>query len=279
MQCQTPGSHSAGRAGPRQPVRHAAAETSPAGTRMSGADPSRGTVPSFNPCVLITRPEPGASETAARVALLGFVPIIAPAIRIHPTPARAPAAAALAAVLVTSGNAVDALPQAYHDTCLFAVGDATAERARKAGFKQVLSAGGDAASLAELVIRRQNPKNGTLLLASGRGQGGALAESLRQAGYRVVRRVFYEALPAWDLPPAAAAALRQGRVHAALFFSAETARQFVRLARRIGLADTLTAVEAVSIGRPAAVALEALPWRSIRVAARPTQDEMLALLQ
>jgi uroporphyrinogen-III synthase len=244
---------------------------------MSGAGSSRDTGPS--PCVLITRPEPGATETAARVASLGLVPIIASAIRIQPNRTHAPAAASLAAVLVTSGNAIDALPQAYRDTRLFAVGDATAERARKAGFLQVASAGGDAAALAELVIRRQSPKDGTLLLASGRGQGNTLAASLRQAGYRVVRRVVYEALPAQDLPPTAVAALREGRVRAALFFSAETARQFVRLARRTGLAETLTGVGAVSIGQPAAVALEALPWRSIRVAARPTQDEMLALLQ
>jgi hypothetical protein len=45
------------------------------------------------------------------------------------------------------------------------------------------------------------------------------------------------------------------------------------------LVETVASVAAISIGRPAAVALEALPWRDIRVAARPTQDEMLALLR
>lgn len=231
------------------------------------------------PSVLITRPEPGASETAARVALLGFAPIVAPVLRIDPTPARLPAAASLAAVLVTSGNAIDALPAAYHAARVLSVGDATAERARAAGFIQVLSAAGDAKTLADFVIRHQSPKDGTLLLASGSGQGRTLAASLRQAGYRVTRRVVYAAVPTRDLEPAAAAALSAGRVGAALFFSAETARQFARLVQRARLADTLAGVEAISIGRPAAVALEALPWRGIRVAARPTQDEMLALLR
>jgi uroporphyrinogen-III synthase len=229
--------------------------------------------------VLITRPEPGASETAARVALRGFVPIVTPALRIDPTPVRLPAAASLAAALVTSGNAVDALPQTYHLIRLLAVGDATAERARVAGFIQVLSAAGDADTLADFVTRHQSPRDGTLLLASGRGQGAALAAALRQAGYRVARRVVYAAVPAHDLAPAAAAALRAGRVTAALFFSAETARQFVRLVHRARLSETLADVEAISIGRAAAVALEALPWLGVRVAARPTQDEMLALLQ
>jgi uroporphyrinogen-III synthase len=236
-------------------------------------------MPKANPAVLITRPEPGAGETAARVAALGFAPILTPAIRIQATAARLPAAGSVAAVLVTSGNAVDALPPAYRASRLFAVGDATAERARAAGFIDIHSAAGDAEALAGLVGRRQCPEDGRLLLASGRGQGQALVAALRVAGYRVLRRVVYAALPACDLSPAAVAALRSGQVHAALFFSAETARQFVRLVQRAGVADSLAGVDAISIGRPAAVALGALRWRGVRVAGRPNQDEMLALLR
>jgi uroporphyrinogen-III synthase len=229
--------------------------------------------------VLITRPEPGASETAARVVSLGFVPFLAPVLHIEPTPTRLPAAALLGAILVTSGNAVSALPQAYRATRLFAVGDATADRARAGGFHQVFSAAGDGDDLVRFVAREQDPRAGTLLLASGHSQGHAVATALRQAGYRVARRVIYAARPVRDLVPASADALRTGRVAAALFFSAETARHFVRLVQRARLEETLATVEAISIGRPAAVALEPLPWRRVRVAARPTQDEMLALLR
>lgn len=236
-------------------------------------------MPHSRNAVLITRPEPAASDTAARVEALGFTPIVAPAMRIERTVVRLPAAASLAAVLVTSSNAVDALPEAYHATRMLAVGDATAERARAAGFSQVFSAAGDADALASLVTRHQSPRDGALLLASGHAQGHALAAALRQSGYRVARRVVYAAQPVRDLAPGAAAALRAGSACAALFFSAETARQFVRLVQRAGLSETVAGVEAISIGRPAAVALQALPWRGVRVAARPTQDEMLALLR
>jgi uroporphyrinogen-III synthase len=64
-----------------------------------------------------------------------------------------------------------------------------------------------------------------------------------------------------------------------LFFSAETARQFVRLARNAGVVETLAAIEAVSISERTAMALSALPWRHIHTAARPNQDAMLVLLQ
>jgi len=236
-------------------------------------------MPPRQPVVLITRPEPGASDTAARTAALGFAPVLSPVLEIQTIAAKMPPAAAVAAALVTSGNAADALPPAWHDTRLFTVGDATAARARAAGFRDVHSAAGDADALAAFVARDIRPAAGPLLLASGRGQGQALAAALRHNGYRVIRRVVYAALPAPQLAPAAIAALHAGRVGAALFFSAETARHFIRLARRAGVLPALASVDAISIGRPAAVALGAVSWRDIRVAARPNQDEMLALLR
>lgn len=250
--------------------------------------------------VLITRPEPGAQETAARVAAMGARPVVAPLLRIETRALRLPAALP-AAVLVTSGNAIPALPECLRAVPLFAVGAATARRAREAGFRQVESADGDACALAALVRDRfghdampgaggpredaREPDRDTglpsapLLLASGARQGEPLGRALREAGFRVIRRVAYAASPATVLPEAAAALLREGLPHAALFFSAETAHAFVRLVTRAGLGAALRASEAVAIGAKAGVALEALPWRRIRIAARPTQDEMLALLR
>ncbi len=197
---------------------------------------------------------------------------------IAPCQPRLPDSAGIAAVLVTSGNALPALWPAFRDRPILTVGDRTAARATAAGFTQVQSAGGNATDLARLVQQRLAPAAGTLLLASGQGQGAPLAAALRAAGFRVLRRVVYAAAPVPALPDSVLAALRAGSVAAALFFSAETARHFVRLILAAGLADVTRSCDAFAIGRPAAVALEALPWRRIRIAVRPNQDEMLALL-
>ena len=66
---------------------------------------------------------------------------------------------------------------------------------------------------------------------------------------------------------------------AVLFFSSETAHCFMRLVRAAGLENALPHCEAVTIGRPAAMALETGGWSRVRVARRPNQDEMLALLR
>jgi uroporphyrinogen-III synthase len=229
--------------------------------------------------VLITRPEPGAGETAERVAALGMVPIVAPMLEILPAPVRLPPPERISAVLLASGNAADPLPDSYRGLPLLTVGAATERRARQAGFTDVTSADGDASALASLVRARFPMRNGTLLLAAGRGQSVALANQLRASGYRVARRVVYAAEPVAILPGAARVALLGERALTALFFSAETARCFALLVREAGLDDRLRGRDAITIGAKAAMALKDLPWARVRVAGKPTQDEMLALLR
>jgi len=229
--------------------------------------------------VLITRPEPAASETAARVAALGFQPVIAPLLTIKIQRLRMSPPEDLQAVLVTSGNALAALPASHRDLPLLAVGDATASRARAAGFTNVSTAHGDAKALAALAIRSCHPFGLPLLLAAGKGHGSELAAILKTRGFKLQWRVAYTSVLGKKLPQAARNAIAAGTLGAALFYSAETARTFVRLVQRAELAASVRSVDALAIGQPAAVALQALPWRRIRVAARPNQDAMLALLR
>jgi len=227
--------------------------------------------------VLVTRPEPGASETAERLREMGLRPILAPMIEVRTLHPDLPDPAAIQAVLVTSGNAIPALPAVWHAVKLLAVGDATAARARAGGFVDVASADGDATALAALAAARCRPYGGKLLVTAGAGRGADLAAELSTKGYNVHVAEVYTAHSATALPAEAAEAIRAGTLYAALFFSAETARTFVRLAQ--SEQEALRGVVAVAIGRPAAVALESLPWRSIRIAQRPTQHEVFACLR
>jgi uroporphyrinogen-III synthase len=229
--------------------------------------------------ILVTRPEPGASETAARLIALGYDAILAPLLEIRPVRTALPPSGHVQAILATSGNAIPAVPASHRHLRLFAVGEATAARARSAGFADVDSADGDSDALAALVAQRCDRGAGPLLFTCGRDQGAALATDLRARGFAVVRRVVYATAPANTLPDTARDALTSGGLIAALFFSAATARHCVRLIQAGRLGETVRSVEALAIGQPAAVALQALPWRRTRVAAEPNQDAMLALLR
>ncbi|GGB39399.1 hypothetical protein GCM10011380_31120 [Sphingomonas metalli] len=98
----------------------------------------------------VLRPEPGNARTAARIADAGGTAIRLPLFAVVPVAWQAPDPAAFDALLVTSANAMRlggaalarlaALP-------VHAVGAATAEAARAAGFRVVTTGGADAATL------------------------------------------------------------------------------------------------------------------------------------
>ncbi len=219
--------------------------------------------------ILITRPEPGASTTAARLIAMGHTPLIAPCLAIKPIALNL--AAAPAAIIITSSQAIPALPASYQNLPIFCVGDATAGRLREAGFGSVISAAGDANDLYKLILARRIP--GTYLLAVGERHGLALAKNLRLAGLTLLRRTVYTAAPLRRLPPDAAAALNAGQVNAALFYSAETVRSFIRLKP-----PNTANINALALSQAVADVLLDLPWAQIRVALAPTEADLLALL-
>jgi uroporphyrinogen-III synthase len=219
--------------------------------------------------LLVTRPEPGASATEAALAARGHVAVLSPCLTISPLPVRLPAQAA--ALIVTSGKAVPALPAAWADIPVFCVGDATAARLRQAGFHRVESAAGDAADLARLIIGRRLA--GLHVMAVGERHGMALARQLGAAGIAVVRRTVYRARPLRALSAPAAAALTTGGLDGVLFYSAESAKAFARLAPA-GTAP----LTAYALSAAVAAAAQSLPWTKIRVAVAPTEADMMALL-
>jgi uroporphyrinogen-III synthase len=220
--------------------------------------------------ILVTRPEPGASATAARLTAMGHTPILLPCLTITPRRSRLPETPT--AIIITSGQAIPALPAAYKNLPVFCVGDATAARLRQAGFCSVLSASGDASDLHNLVTAHALP--GPHLLAVGERHGQQLARQLRAAGLTIVRRAVYTASPIKFLPPDAGGALTNAKIDAALFYSAETVRAFARL--RPPCTETVTAF---ALSPAVAAPLQGLPWSAIRVALSPTEADLLALLK
>jgi len=231
--------------------------------------------------VLVTRPEPGLGETMRAIRAMGLEAVACPLLRIQVRRPRLPPADRLDAILLTSGQAVaplaGAADAALRGLPLFAVGDATAARARAAGFTRTMSAIGDASDL-EALVRAKLPAGARLLLATAARQGGTLARGLRQVGYRLHRRVVYGAGPVRRLPPAALVSLQAGEIAACLFFSTETARNFER-ACPVLCRQMLGLVKALAISPAVGAALAGLPWQSVQVAAHPDADAMLSLLR
>ena len=93
--------------------------------------------------LFILRPEPGAGETVGRARALGLDAVSMPLFQVEPLPWHLPEASGFDALLLTSANAMihggDGLGE-LRGLPVHAVGEATAEAARNAGF-QIASTG------------------------------------------------------------------------------------------------------------------------------------------
>src|SRR5947209_14989016 len=113
--------------------------------------------------VLVTRPEPDNETTAAALRAKGFKVLSAPMLRFEPVPFHDDTDARFGAVIVSSANALRAIEAGLAGSRLlalplFAVGERSAEAARRAGFGDVAVAGGDVAALRDLIVANVRAK-------------------------------------------------------------------------------------------------------------------------
>lgn len=227
--------------------------------------------------VLITRSEPGASRTAARLKRRGAEPVIAPLLRIRFVEDTALSLDKTHALLFTSPNAVRAWLADRSETDLpaFCVGDATAAEAEASGFSRVRSAGGDVADLLALCEARLVPGRHRLLYLRGEHTSADLAGALQSRGFEVDQAIVYEAVAEQTLPAAAAQVIRRRELAVALFHSKRAAIAFTALTEEADLSDYLNTVIAVAISEKAAEGLVRSDWAALKVAETPDETDML----
>lgn len=110
--------------------------------------------------VLVTRPEPGGQRTAERLAGLGHDPVRMPLFEtiVTATPDDLPAVEEISGLIATSARAFSMFGEGSVSAIglggvpVHAVGPATAQAARDAGFRKVEEAGGTAQALSESLI-------------------------------------------------------------------------------------------------------------------------------
>jgi uroporphyrinogen-III synthase len=136
--------------------------------------------------VWVTRAEPGAARTAARLRNMRFEPLVAPLLAIENLTPPIPDMAPFGALAFTSINGVTAFAALTRerDRPVFAVGDATAQAARDAGFAEVLSASGDLHALARLIASHLS--DGVVLVPQAETPAGDFDAALAAAGARNV---------------------------------------------------------------------------------------------
>lgn len=228
------------------------------------------------PLIWVTRAEPGAGATARRLEALGFTPIVAPLFEIRPVDARL-SLEGIAALAFTSANAVRAFAERTPDRRLrvFAVGDATAEAAKAAGFRGVLSTRGDVAALAAGIRARKRDLAGPVLHPGAAEPAGDLAGALAADDIRVISVPLYETVA---LKPRPEVTGQLADIRAALVHSPNGARALARFLRRSPAPQMTALCLSRAVARPLARARGAGRLHATLIAEAPNEDALLRLI-
>lgn len=231
--------------------------------------------------VLVTRPEPGASRTAARLREMGFAPVSLPLSMTMPLVVNPKTLANHAdAVAVTSANAIrhasTALLERLHALPCHAVGRRTAEAARRAGFLSVTEGPSDALGLAGQMATTLAGKS--VVYLCGRVRFAGFEERLDRAGVHVQPMETYDTMAVDYSSEDVAEALSDQRVEAVLLYSATAAAAAGELTGRPTLNRLFETAEVLALS--ARIALAYRPsGDGVRVAGTPREEDLLALLE
>lgn len=232
--------------------------------------------------VLVTRPMPAAVRSGARIEALGHRVHVAPLLRFRPLPEgpdALPASDEIDALAATSARSLEALAGTGHlapylHLPVFAVGAATGQAAREAGFERVAEAGGTLSDLVRLIAERR--PGGRVLYLAGRERSGDLAGELGRKGFecRLVETYAIERLDGLsDAVRAALAADDDGRPVLAPVYSRQSAHA---LASALGSWKERPDFRFLAISGQAGEPLQGMG--PVVVAARCDEDALLDLL-
>lgn len=230
--------------------------------------------------VLITRPEPGASCTAQKLAELGFEPVLLPLSETRPLfPERSAVPTDAAAVAVTSANAIrHAAPEllsALSSLPCHAVGRKTAHAAQSAGFSWVREGPGDALALADQMVASFS---GSLIYLCGRVRLAGFEDRLMASGVRVHPLESYDTVSLEYSDEAVSDHLADQPVDAVLLYSAKAAHAFGMLAERSGTHHLFENATSFVLSERIGSALRQQGCSTASVASEPTEESLLALL-
>jgi uroporphyrinogen-III synthase len=231
--------------------------------------------------VVVTRPSADSERTATALRARGHEVLIAPLLQVEPV--ATDFSGGWDGVIITSANAPGAI--AGHPARdkliklpLYAVGQRSADAARRAGFSKVVSAGGDVRDLVRLIAARRAVAAAPLLYLAGEDRAADLIAELVAHGIAAEIAIVYRAVSA-PFSPALTAALKAREVDAVLHFSKRSAENYVAGAQLAGLLAEALDVRHLCLSQPIAEPLSGACAGTIAVAKRPDEAALIALLE
>jgi uroporphyrinogen-III synthase len=231
--------------------------------------------------VLVTRPEPGAGRTARRLESEGFVPIVLPLSQTVGIDAELPLLPSSFILAGTSANAFRFAPASLlsgvKDVTCYVVGARTGAAAREAGLSSVIEGEGDAETLADLIIARENSGQ-TIVYLCGHVRMPVFESHLRDAGFTVLAVETYDTLPLKHDTQVLADAFSGRQIDAVLLYSAHAASAFISMLEGSEFADLFAESKLFCLSKRVADRISGNDL-DIKIAETPTEDALFSVLK
>lgn len=227
--------------------------------------------------ILVTRPIDEAMPTAEKLEAMGHRVVIAPAIQVEPVSFEIPGESRSIIVTSKNGARLGLVNVGNKDRPIFAVGDKTADEARKLGFTNVTVGPGTARQLVPLLLECGLTEKRKYTHLCGTTLSYNISDVLKSEGLDAENTVTYHTRAIGGLSAGVQEALDEGKIDTALFYSPRTATIFEETVADYGRSDWLRTIDALCLSTRVADNLLG-PWRNKNYAVIPTEKAMFSLL-
>lgn len=238
--------------------------------------------------VLVTRPRISGEKTMKRLASLGHEPVALALFEpVHDLHAVSTSAAEPASgLIITSAEAIRALqnikslPECFLALTVYAVGEKTADAARKLGFASVKTAEGDGAALSELIAQSHLEESHPLLYLAGEPRSPGLEEALAARHIALKTIIVYRMRPL-DITEAEIRAIFVKPVDAILLYSQMAAKRFFELANMFDPGELQPELHAANFLCLSPAIANVVPRHfaaAVRIAQKPSETSLFEIL-
>ena len=232
--------------------------------------------------VLVTRAQPAASRTAARLASLGHEAIIFPLFEIKDTSTEIPTNP-FAAYIFTSSNAIEVLQERQWrpvnpDAQVFCVGEKTAQSASSLGFTHITHAQGGARKLAEKIICANLPASSNILYFTTPDRSFDLKSHLAPYELNIENLDIYRAEPIQFNADEFLTSFNETAPDVILCYSKRSAEQLADLINSTKIECRLKDIRLIAISEQAIGNLSQYHWNQTNVSPVANEEAMFHIL-
>lgn len=227
--------------------------------------------------VLITRPIDEATPTAEKLEALGHRVVIAPMLKVEPVSFEIPDDGRSIIITSKNGARMGLVNIGNKGRPIFAVGEKTADEARKLGFTNVTVGPGTARQMIPMLLECGLAEKRKYTYLCGNNLSYNISDVLSGEGIDAENTVTYQTRGQRGLSMGVQEALDAGEVDIALFYSPRTATIFEEVVADYGRSDWLRKMDALCLSTRVAENLLG-PWRSKEYAVIPTEKAMFSML-